>query len=577
MSNLKSCVNSLTHKGAKSRADLLRKFGRNEEGSIIVLTLLLLVMMLVLGGMAVDFMRFESRRVQLQSVSDRAVLAAAKLDQSLDSREVVIDYFEKAGFGNTIVGEPDVNFANGRRSVSVDAEIDVNTFYLKYVGINELAAPASAAAVEGVGTVEISLILDVSGSMETSFNSGGTSKTQIQALREAATSFVDRVITPDTEGQVTLSLVPYSEHVNIGPALFNRLTTSNGVGTVGEITTDPVTGAVVVGGGNPATCVEIPNSEYTKTAFDLSLTYEQTRSWQSNSWGTGGFTNNGVDVPNNRDITISELDQPLCPDEVAERIIPVSDNEDEINDAIADLEPTGGTSIFLGMKWGVTLLDPSFASVIGAIPNNSVFPGGAPLSNYSDSRPVAYAADDPNVNSAKYIVLMTDGKNSDSYRIQNDVWEDGENTELFNTFNYPFMWYCANGGVTAGNGASAAAIAECNLANSTNRFEEFESRWIPGVGWENYTAIINRFRNNTPLYTPATGNSRLDEICTAAKARNIIVFTIALNADADGEAEMKKCASRVDSELYYFEASGNNLTAIFNTIADQITALRLSL
>ena len=73
-------VNSLTERLAifkRSRVAFLKQFGRDEDGSIIVLTLLLLFGMLIVGGMAVDFMRYESRRAQLQSVSDRAVLAAA--------------------------------------------------------------------------------------------------------------------------------------------------------------------------------------------------------------------------------------------------------------------------------------------------------------------------------------------------------------------------------------------------------------------------------------------------------------------------------------------------------------------
>ncbi|MFT5631700.1 MAG: Flp pilus assembly protein TadG, partial [Gammaproteobacteria bacterium] len=105
---------SLGHQGKqtiKTRdviAARLRRFGRDESGVMIVLTMLFLVLMMIMGGMAVDFMRFESRRTMLQSVSDRAVLAAADLDQDKVAAEVVIDYFEKAGFGGTIIGEPDV-------------------------------------------------------------------------------------------------------------------------------------------------------------------------------------------------------------------------------------------------------------------------------------------------------------------------------------------------------------------------------------------------------------------------------------------------------------------------------------
>ncbi len=590
MSKKKSFVRRVINDHAAMRAAYLRKFGRDEDGSIIVLTLLLLIIMLVLGGMAVDFMRFESRRVLLQSVSDRAVLAAAKLDQSLDSEEVVVDYFRKSGFESTIVGTPTVSELNGRRSVSVNAGLDVSTFYLRYIGIDQLRAPASSAAVEGVGSVEISLVLDISGSMETSFNvtpdtsspaicadlidNTASSKTQIQALREGAACFVRQVISEDTAGQVTMSLVPYSEHVNVGPAIFNQLNVSNSSGgSIDPIEVDATTGELTTTGGNQATCVEIPDAAYGTTDFDDSATYEQVESMQRNTWGRGGFTNNGIDVPSTRDWRQWDLDQPLCPDEVFERIIPVSDNEDALEDAILDLEPRGGTSIFLGLKWGVTLLDPSFADTLDDISNTGVLPGGAPLGAYTDNRPVAYPEDDPTVNSAKYIVLMTDGKNSDSSRVNSDVYRDYDNTALFNEYNIQFMKNCANGYMTAYNGASAEAIDICTDLK-TNRDLDATFAYRSGENWRDFN---NRIFSDTPKYTAEQGNTLLQNLCTAAKNRNMIIFTIALNADSDGETEMKNCASRVDSELYYFEATGNNLSGIFTAIANQITALRLNL
>ena len=59
----------------------LRRFRRDEDGSMIIFTLFLILMMLMVGGMAVDLMRFETNRSRLQATLDRAVLAAADLDQ----------------------------------------------------------------------------------------------------------------------------------------------------------------------------------------------------------------------------------------------------------------------------------------------------------------------------------------------------------------------------------------------------------------------------------------------------------------------------------------------------------------
>lgn len=110
----------------------MRRFRRDEDGSMIVLTLFLLVLMLILGGMAVDFMRFESRRAKLQGVTDRAVLAAADLDQELDPAAVVVDYFTKAGMAAYLDGAPTVSPDSDEfRMVSAQGKLTLNTFFLK--------------------------------------------------------------------------------------------------------------------------------------------------------------------------------------------------------------------------------------------------------------------------------------------------------------------------------------------------------------------------------------------------------------------------------------------------------------
>ena len=77
---------------------LMARFRREERGSILIFSLFLLIMMLMIAGMSVDLMRSETQRARLQRTLDRAVLAGASLEQTLDSEAVVRDYFEKAGF-----------------------------------------------------------------------------------------------------------------------------------------------------------------------------------------------------------------------------------------------------------------------------------------------------------------------------------------------------------------------------------------------------------------------------------------------------------------------------------------------
>ena len=548
------------NKARNIRAKFLRQFGRDEDGTILVTTLLLLIIMLVLGGMAVDFMRFESRRALLQSVSDRAVLAAAELDQSLDSKEVVIDYFKKAGFEGSIVGEPVIG-GNGvdSKSVGVTARFEMDTFYLRFIGIDELEAPAQSAAIEGVGAVEISLIIDVSGSMYNMVedvqvpsvsacdgpSASAPSTTtgdmrRIEILQEAACNFVNKLIVPEYDDQVSISLIPYSEHVNIGPDLFNAIRTSNPT-----IIDPPLADGTQESYTNPALCVEIPDAEFSTTEFNETITYQQVESWQSNQHGYGGWEG----TPGTRNYRVGDLDQPLCPNNVNERIIPISQDANALRTAIDGLRPRGGTAIFQGLKWGVTLLDPSFQTTIAGLP------GGVIDNAFANTRPSTYKAKDPNSTTVKYLVLMTDGQNSDSSRVDHDDhYDTAQMVRLFNTYNFPFLWYTANY-------ESNALRAELNA--------------IPGNPFAgNYTNVRNGLLSSDLAYTADSADTLMQNMCNAAKAEDIIIFTIAMDAETHGQDEMRECASRPQ---FYFETEGDSLVQIFEQIADQITDLRLSL
>ena len=75
-----------------------------------------------------------------------------------------------------------------------------------------------------------------------------------------------------------------------------------------------------------------------------------------------------------------------------------------------------------------------------------------------------------------------------------------------------------------------------------------------------------------PLHL-ANKNSRTKAICDAAKARNIIVFTIGFEAPSDGQAVLRDCASSI---AHYFDVNGLEITDSFASIASSIRKLRLT-
>ena len=198
----------------------LKKFQRDEDGSLVMFSLFIFLAMLMFGGIAVDLMLYENRRTHIQNSTDRAVLAAANLNQTVDPTEVVQDYLAKVGVE---VSEEDVTVVEigeapviTGRQVSVSVNSNGDTILMNLVGVDTLPYGASSEAEEGVNDVEVSLVLDISGSMR------GTKLTQMQ---DAAKDFVDGILEGASDNRVSVSLIPYAAQVSAGPDLLSRINT----------------------------------------------------------------------------------------------------------------------------------------------------------------------------------------------------------------------------------------------------------------------------------------------------------------------------------------------------------------
>ena len=180
----------------------VQRFVDDEEGSLILLTLLLFMLMVLMGGLAVDIMRYEQTRTTLQNTLDRATLASASLTQTLDAEDVVLDYFDKAGMSDYLE-QVTVTQGLNYKNVTADASAitkpmfmnmfyDVNGNQNPHTGEKQedIVVNASSTAEQRVSNVEISLVLDVSGSM--------ASNSKLTNLKTAAKEFVSTVMSSDS-------------------------------------------------------------------------------------------------------------------------------------------------------------------------------------------------------------------------------------------------------------------------------------------------------------------------------------------------------------------------------------------
>ena len=627
------------HPGRKSRTwtssfALLTRFRRKEDGSIIMFSLFLFIMMVMVGGMAVDLMRFETKRVKLQGTLDSATLAATNLQQSLDAELLIRDFMQKRGYNPDLVNiDVDPTYLGENSDVLVSRRVDatyqlsMDTFFMHMLDINTLSTTTGSAAFQGVQNVEISLVVDISGSMAGS---------RMTALKDAAKSFVRTVIDEDrTEGITTVSLIPYNDNVVVPDMLLDRLNTS-GIVTIANPA--PYPGALV---DYPRTasnskCVRFFNDQLITS--NLSANYTELRAispttvldrmayydWDAKSSGGGGAFNRPADTWNRR-----------C-DPQRTAILPLQSTIAPLEAAIDGLQADGWTAIDNGMKWATALLDPEFRPIVNDLVDNDL------LSSRVADLPGDY---DP-ANTMKVIVLMTDGANTNQYdladefkngpsrvwfseiasrewgpegqdwrtqfivdsnqngiRDRSKVWEDGYFVEMPNRPPASRFMRQHRFGTSGSNASDAVHYGISDLPSDIRQldyielYDRFSERAVAELFRDNKSgfgdaAALNAHWNAERLVhdgnsadrrlsgSPRTSTTQFG-ICDAAKyirpgedQPDILVFSIAFQAGTHATNVMRDCATAPD---YFYPAENEDkLREAFAAIAGAITMLRLT-
>lgn len=131
--------------GIRSR---IATFRRDEEGSMIIMTLFIFMFMMVMAGLGIDTMRHEMERARLQATLDSAVLAGAKAPFGKDPEVIVKDYFAKADMTKYLnpFKEGDVSNTLNSSKVAATASMTMDTYLMKLSGVKSLSATAAATA-----------------------------------------------------------------------------------------------------------------------------------------------------------------------------------------------------------------------------------------------------------------------------------------------------------------------------------------------------------------------------------------------------------------------------------------------
>lgn len=521
------------------------RFRAEQDGSLTIFTLFLFVLMVAMAGIAIDVMRYETTRTQLSATLDRCTLMAASMHQTLDPQEVVEDCVGKAGLAEQLQAVQVTEGMNSR-TVKSFAVADTKPMFLHMIGIDRFDAKSASGATQKITNVEIALVLDVSGSM---------SGAKITNLRRAASDFVDTMLDNDPDHRVSIAIVPYNAQVNLGSTLRSKYN---------------VTSAHNVPNVN---CLELPAAAFDAPGISRTLPLPM-MAFSDHYYGTSTVA--AFVSPNDVSSARPNFSANYCNPTTNNVVRMPSQNRSTLKAQINALTAGGNTSIVLGMKWGAALLDPSARSIYAEYVSAGQMPA-----NLSD-RPYDY--DD--TEAMKVIVLMTDGEHVAHDRI-NDPYKSGPSPIYKSPGDgYYSIYHAGQPGtnkfyVPHLNTWQANAWTNTTAAATPQDWRDiWASMKLSYVAWQFYgrpygvPAYNTALSNMKSVYASVSQmNARLQTTCTQAKQRGVIVYGIAFEAPANGQAQISQCAS---SSQHYFAANGAGIGTAFDTIASNLTMLKLT-
>ncbi len=555
------------------------RFGKDESGALAIWSVFMFLMMLMVAGVGADFMLNEMKRTRLQATLDRAVLAAADLDQTLEPSGVVASYFDKAGMSDFLAS---VNVQDGLnyRSVSADASSKTETLFIDMLGVNYLHAPALGTAEEEIPNVEISLVLDISGSMR--YNN------RMNNLKPAAQEFISTVLRGDAATTTSVNVVPYAGQTNPGPAMFDYL---NGIryGSTGE-------------DHFPEWEQDISNIViYFDRDHDGELDYAAKIEGYPGS-DVAEFNKDDVDTYFESVTEYLERTQPELEDAAAAFGVSIKGGQAQTEFFSVDGTPLDGEPMNNGKGPDIELnfsdfyaeVMPQVSSCLELQSADFTHPG-LPQSGLRQVPHFMYWDIAANVMDWGWCP-------EDDTRIQyaqNDEAALLDFIEDIRMHDGTGTHYAMKWGLALLDPSSRSAFS--HLAGQGAVPSEFSARpsdWNE-EGWRKVIVLMtdgqitDQFRPTEPLdpvngttellnqdssqrerfTTRSTNLDRFYALCNFAKDNGVTVYTISFEAPGNAQTEMRNCAS---SPSHYFDVQGVEISDAFSAIANQINQLRLT-
>ena len=623
----------------------LPRFIRDESGTLTVFAVITYTSAIAMAGIAIDLARVEMERTRIQLAVDNAVLAGATLNTIIDPAtgttkspsEIVSMYLAKSdlpsGFQYMTSSDATGTIAEGvagARVVSVSGSLTVGMVFMDMLGVDTLSMVVGAQALEvPESPVEVSLVIDVSASMNDAL--------KLDSLVVAAKEFVTAVLAVNDgvdPNLASISLITYGGYVNAGRDL---AAVTHGTYFTPETMLNPALYPGLADGDSSASPGYYDASEdiyvpinglcgiFDDSAFDEVGLWDVAEfkpalpnsNWKSNSSRAGK--------------TGYPLDVPVCMSPTWSEILPVTNDEAALHARLDALKLSWATSIDDGVRWGVSLLDPSMQGPIGDLTDDSYsYVSGFPSQRItyvdepvldSNGLPVLDAdgntvtnsvrtvsstqAVDPafvgrpfdyTSNSLKVLVVMSDGANWSTYQGSDaDLpgYQGGWNpTGTPTPAQYPtdptdpnsatgYFWYKPSTDDLTQSTIDDAAL----IANGY-----FQATWddLAAVrAFQDIATLVDApdkngssnkaYQNITTQPQSKNGKiARMQTLCEEAIDAGIVIYTVSYEAKESDAAILADCADPLEQEINSFTASTASISSVFAGISNSMRRLQLT-
>ncbi|WP_322416974.1 pilus assembly protein [Mesorhizobium huakuii] len=347
-------------------------FARHSGGNFAILFSFAASVLALAAGFSVDISQLYNAKSSLQGVVDAAVTSTARdlttgVIKEADANKAVQNFL----VANSTAGilQPDqivldrLTVDRTANTVQADAHVDVALFFPVFGMGNMKRVTASTTSLYSDKTIEVAMMLDVTGSM---------AGQKIKDLKTAAANAVDSFLggQDPNRPRVRVSIVPYANSVNAGQLAASSVYVET----------------------NASQRKQAPGN----ASAQLASASPRPDNCATERKGADQYSDAGPDSSMvNRDYLLSgfaaKTGTAACP---VATLVPLTGDAATLKNVIKDLVASGGTAGHIGVQWTWYMLSESWGSVLNA-----------------SQRPAKF---DPK-KVGKYAILMTDGEFNLSY------------------------------------------------------------------------------------------------------------------------------------------------------------------